>query len=275
VPEPSTFARDTAIRAVGDGAFDAEIADTWAVLRGPHGGYVAAIVTRALEAAVADPERQPRSLTIHFLAPPEPGPVRIEVRVERSGRTLSTLSARMEQDGRPVALALAAFSRAWENPAVEYAEPPPDAPRPEDVPVVPWQEQMPQFRKHLEFRHVFGGELMSGADRALVGGWLRLNEPPAAFDAAYVAMLADAWAPAPFPLVTTPFVAPTIDLTVHFRSPLPPAGTGPETPILGRFESRAARDGFFEEDGALWTPGGELVAHVRQLALAIGFGGPG
>ena len=273
MPEPSVFDRDTAIRAAGDGVYDAEIADTWAVLRGPHGGYVAAIVTRALEAALGDPERQARSLTIHFLAPPEPGPVRIAVQVERSGRSLSTLSARMEQDGRVVALALAAFSRPWANPAVEYAASPPEAPPPDDLPVVPWQEAMPRFRKHLEFRHVFGAGLFSGEGEPVVGGWLRLTEPPAVFDAAYVAMLSDAWAPTPFPIVTTPFIAPTIDLTVHFRSPLPPAGTGPDTPILGHFESRAARDGFFEEDGTLWTPDGELIAQVRQLALAIGFSG--
>ena len=38
--------------------------------------------------------------------------------VERAGRSLSTLSARMEQDGSLVALALAAFSIPWTAPEI-------------------------------------------------------------------------------------------------------------------------------------------------------------
>jgi hypothetical protein len=40
--------------------------------------------------------------------------------------------------------------------------------------------------------------------------------------------------------------------------------------LLGRFRSALARDGFFDEDGELWNPGGTLVAQSRQLALLIG-----
>ena len=61
--------------------------------------------------------------------------------------------------------------------------------------------------------------------------------------------------------------APTIDLTIHIRRPLPPAGMAPEDYVLGRFSTRLAVAGVWEEDGELWTPGGELVAQSRQLAL--------
>ena len=66
--------------------------------------------------------------------------------------------------------------------------------------------------------------------------------------------------------------APTIDLSVHFRAPLPL----PDSLLLGRFTSDLVRDGFFEEDGELWTPDGTLVAHSRQLGLLLGASvGPG
>ena len=41
----------------------------------------------------------------------------------------------------------------------------------------------------------------------------------------------------------------------------------PEDYLLGRFSSRLSVAGVWEEDGELWTPGGELIAQSRQLAL--------
>ena len=38
--------------------------------------------------------------------------------------------------------------------------------------------------------------------------------------------------------------------------------------MLARFSSRLSVGGVWEEDGELWTPGGELIAQSRQLALA-------
>ena len=83
---------------------------------------------------------------------------------------------------------------------------------------------------------------------------------------AAIAVLADAWFPAPWPRLKALAPAPTIDLTVHFRAPLPL----PDSLLLGRFRSRLTRDGFFEEDGELWAPDGTLVAQSRQLGLLIG-----
>ena len=86
--------------AEGDRAsFAAEVAHGWRAGRGPHGGYLAAMILRALTLALDDPGRSPRSLTIHFLKAPEEGPVLIETRSSAEGRSLSTLSARMTREG--------------------------------------------------------------------------------------------------------------------------------------------------------------------------------
>jgi hypothetical protein len=84
-----------------------------------------------------------------------------------------------------------------------------------------------------------------------------------------VAALMDAWAPAVFTRASGPFLAPTIDLTIHFRAPTPIAGTKGDDFYLSAFRSTVANDGFFEEDGELWSPHGELLAQSRQLALAL------
>jgi hypothetical protein len=68
-------------------------------------------------------------------------------------------------------------------------------------------------------------------------------------------------------------VAPTIDLTMHFRTAFPLEGAQAEDFYLGRYGARLGRDGFFEEDGELWDKNGRLIAQSRQLALALMPGG--
>lgn len=268
VPEAALtrFDRDTAVQALGDGRFAATIDRGWWVQRGPHGGYVAAIVLRALTEALDDPARAPRSLTVHFTAPPAEGPVELTVRVERSGRSLTTLSARMTQGERLVALALAASAKPYPS-AIEYAEPPPPARPFEEARSISEYPGMPDFIRLLDLRPALGARPFSGASEALTGGWMRLDEPQP-LDPIAVTFYTDAWWPAVFPRLSAPALAPTIDLTVHFRATLP-VSSEPHDFLLGVFRSRAVREGFVEEDGELWTRDGVLIAQSRQLALLI------
>ena len=110
------FDDDTALAPDGHGAYRGEVGPRWWTPRGPLGGYVMALVMRALTLEVDDHARQPRSLTVHFLRAPEAGPVTVRPVVERSGRSVTTASARLEQDGRLLALGLAAFSTPWPGP---------------------------------------------------------------------------------------------------------------------------------------------------------------
>jgi acyl-CoA thioesterase len=126
----------------------------------------------------------------------------------------------------------------------------------------------PPFLKNFDMRWLIGGLPFSGSEIAEVGGWIR-TIPPVVADAAVVAVLMDAWPPAIFPKADRPVIAPTIDLTIHFRSPLPLAGATEDDFYLARFSSTLGRDGFFEEDGVMWASDGTLVAHSRQLALGL------
>ena len=102
------FAEDTAVAGASHAGpqrlFTAEVSPDWRAGRGPHGGYLAAMLLRALIASVSDPARAPRSMTIHFARAPDPGPVTIATVLEREGRSLSTLSARMAHEGKLIAL---------------------------------------------------------------------------------------------------------------------------------------------------------------------------
>jgi acyl-CoA thioesterase len=266
-PATTTFDADTAVAPAGDGVWEATISDRWAVPRGPNGGYIAATMLRALEGAVDDPSRAPRSLTLHYLRPPQPGKTaQIHVTVERAGRTLTSLSARLLQDGRTMVLALAAFADDFPT-AADYATPAPDVgPPPAELHTLPAAPGVPEIALRTAMAAVFGPAPMSGGDEALVGGWLRLAEPRVA-DAAAIAFYADAWLPSPFSRLTAPAPAPTVDLTIHFRARLPYAGMGADEPVLARFSSSTSHGGYFEEDGSIWAPDGTLLAQSRQLAL--------
>jgi acyl-CoA thioesterase len=263
------FDRDTAVQPLGDGRYAARIDPGWTVLRGPNGGYVAAILMRALTEAVADPARAPRSLTIHYTAPAVDGEAVIETRVERRGRSLTSISARLLQGDRLIALALAAFSQPRETLEFRDAAPP-DAPPPERCIEIP--KRIP-IHERFEQRWAIGSPPFSGGDIALSGGWIRLAEAEGrrTLDAPLAAAFSDAWPPAVFGRLTErpAGAVPTIDLTIHFRSALPPKGFTPGDFALCVFRSRYARDGFLEEDGEIWSASGELLAHSRQLALLL------
>lgn len=265
----SEFDLATAVEPLGDGTYAATMDTGWWVARGPNGGYVAAVLLRALAAETDDAARAPRSLTVHYAAPPAEGPVRIETRVERRGRSLTSLSARMTQGGALVALALAAFSAPRPDRHDFDALRPPAAGRPGEgiAPDRP-RDLLPPVARRWDFRGALGSPPFAGADEALTGGWVRLAEPRVA-DALVVAAMADAWFPAAFARLTEPAALPTIDLTIHFRAPLPLPGSEPDDWFLAAFRSRHARDGFVEEDGEIWSAAGELVAQSRQLALLI------
>jgi acyl-CoA thioesterase len=262
-----SFAAATAVRPRGGGRYDGVCDPCWSAPQGPNGGYLAAIVLRALQDEVAEHTRAPRSLTCHFLRPPTAGAVRVEVVLERVGRSVTVLSTRLVQHDRPCVVALAAFARDFPS-VLDYASAPPPVPAP--AAVAPWTPfaGAPSVSRRVEVRPVFGDLPLSDAREAVTGGWLRLSEPEPP-DPPAIAFYADAWLPAAFARLTAPVAAPTIDLTVHFRAPHAIAALPAQAPVLARFVSRTSAGGFFEEDGELWAPDGTLLAQSRQLALLV------
>jgi acyl-CoA thioesterase len=284
---PGKFDRDTAVwREDGEGGsqvpnvgeqalFGAQVAPDWRAGRGPHGGYLAAMLLRALIESVADPAREPRSLTIHYTRPPDPGPVRITTTLEREGRSLSTLSARMHQGEELIALVLAAFSVPWAGPEIS------DVVLPDVEPADPSREGLklmehgPEFARHIVLQPRMHGRPFddgaSGEQPMEIRAWMGLVEPRP-IDALSLAFFSDALIPAPYMRMREFAAVPTIDLTVHFRSRMrAPAGADPHELCLAQTTTELVHDGFFVEDGLIWATDGTLLAHSRQLAIVIPF----
>jgi acyl-CoA thioesterase len=227
------------------------------------------MLTRALIETVAEPARAPRSLTIHYARAPEPGPVRIQTVIERAGRSLTTLSARMERDGSLIALALAAFSVPWRAPEISEL-PPPDVAPADRLQGSQLPDTAPHFTRHLVLQPRVEVAPFTGSDGPMdFTAWVGLADPRP-IDALSLAFFCDALLPAVFMRLTDPSVVPTIDLTVHFRASMPGSvSRDPQELCLAQMSTRVIHDGFFEEDGVIWAADGTVLAQSRQLAIVL------
>jgi hypothetical protein len=281
----TAFDRATAVQPRADGIAVATVDTDWSAPTGPNGGYLAAIVVRALQ-AIADPggDLRLRSLTLHYLRGAGAGELEVAVEVLRRGRRVSSARISARQGDRAVLEGLAAFSApdlpspvTW-TPRLPDVGPPPalDAgglPVGEYRPGDRWMQpapQMPAVVHQVRLAPQLGGIPMAGrvpepGGAVESGGWIALPEPRV-IDAPFVALAADIWWPPVFEAVSRPVLAPTIDLTIHFRASLPPAGLAAQA-VFGHYRSTAATGGFVEEDGLLFLADGTLLAQSRQLAL--------
>lgn len=253
------FQEATAVRALGDGRYGAGIDKGFWVVKGPNGGYLAAVLLRALQAEVGEPERAPRSLTVHYLAAPVEGPVEIVVEITKRGRSVAFARARMFQDQRVMLEAVCAFAAGAESSAWQ------DVDAPDLLDVVHAPKRIVDgptlgIQSRFDVRPVIPADGL-----ARTGGWLRSVDPEP-MDACLAAAYTDAWFPAPFMKAQGSWV-PTVDLTIHFHTALPPADMAPEDHVIALFWTDIAGEGVLIEDGRLWTPGGRLLVSSRQLAL--------
>lgn len=252
-----SFADDTALEPLAEGVFRAAVPEHWFIVTGPNGGWIAAVLARAMEAATG---RAARSLTVHFLEAPAAGPVEVHATIERTGGTTTFASLRMFQEGRAVALGLG-ICADWRDGLPEWHDlAMPDVPAPDDAFVIdPERTHVPGFWQNYDGRGVSGIPRQGEAVPAI--GWIRPAQRQP-LDAPVVAALTDAWLPAAFVRAAEPLIVPTLDLTIHWRAPLPVDGWA-----LLVMRTGTAAGGVWEEDGEVWSEDGTLLAQSRQLAI--------
>lgn len=260
----ANFDESVAWELLEPGRLRSQLDRSWWIDRGPNGGFLASLILAGLRTEARD--RAPATLSVHYLDRPQEGEVGLDVKVERAGRSISNISGRLHQAERTLALALCAFSVPRQSGSFVDV-PAPEVPRPEDIPVVEIPDALiPPFARHFEYRQTFGDLPYSGGERALVGGWMR-PKVARVVDPTIVPTYADGWFPAVFARLDRPIGVPTLELTVHFRAPLPAPGARAGEWTLCRFASSYAGHGFIEESGEMWDAEGGLIAQSRQLAL--------
>ncbi|MEZ5597214.1 MAG: thioesterase family protein [Pseudomonadales bacterium] len=247
-----------------DNAWYGTLSGAWNIGANPNGGYLLSVVLGAIRQAVPHPD--PLTLTTHYLRPGTGGaPFTVLVDVVRTGRTLSTVRARLEQEGTTRIEVLAAMGDLDTPLGVDASVtlPPPAIARPEHCTPRDAGEQGVELpiRHRLDVRIATPPEAEPTAAR--IDGWVRLADGRAP-DTATLPLFCDGFPPSPFSLLGRIGWVPTIELTVHvLRRPAPGW-------IQAAFVTDSLSHGRMIESGCLWDEQGALVAQSRQLGLVRG-----
>ncbi|MFE6776451.1 thioesterase family protein [Streptomyces sp. NPDC057702] len=282
----SEFDRDTTVtrRAPGAGSatepgasptvatYDADLSARWSILKALNGGYLLAVLGRALGDTLAHPD--PFTVTAHYLTASQPGPALIRTESIRTGRTLSTGQAALvqfDEDGAEVerirVLAtygdLAALPNDVRTTATPPAIPPyaqclgaDDAPD-RQVPLSDSTEIVGRFDMRLD-PATAGWAIGQPSGVGDMRAWFGLADGRD-HDPLSLLLAVDALPPTAFDLGLSGWV-PTVELTAHIR----------RRPAPGRLRvsitTRNLAGGFLEEDVQVWDSADQLVAQARQLA---------
>jgi hypothetical protein len=213
------------------------------------------------------PERALRTLSGEIVAPVVTGPVELTVEVLRKGSGLSSLAARLRQDGEVRAHASAIYAKQRLVDRDRTVLVPPRVKPWTETEVIPIGPPLgPTFAQSLEFRPD-GPSPFSEHPEALASGWVRSRVPFARLGAPELVALADAYWPTGLAIEPMPRPMATIGFT--FQLCIDPATLNPTEPLYHRGTMQAAHDGYFAELRELWTPDGRLVALNPQTFAII------
>lgn len=236
----------------------------WKQGRGLFGGLVTAVMARALE--LQAPGRALRSLTSELCGPLQPGIVDLKVETLREGNAVTTCTVRLVQEGQVQAHGVGVLGkqRVTTSDGVHLETPQrPEWRTLERLPVEP--PFGPGFGPNFDFRAARFLP-MSGGKEPAAEGWIRLVDPGATRDAAFLAGCIDAWWPvllsmgeAARPMATIAF---TFQPFARFE------GLNPEAPLFYRARLATVADGYFIEFRELWGEDGRLLA-LNQQTFAI------
>ncbi|WP_406145792.1 thioesterase family protein [Streptomyces sp. NBC_01012] len=267
----SEFDRDTAVTLREEGVYDAELSAGWTIIHAVNGGYLLAMLGRALGDAL--PHSDPFSVSAHYLTASVPGPAVIRTQVVRTGRTLSTGEASLHQfaeDGTEVERirVLATYGRldSLSDEVRTSAEPPAIPPleqclgTSDGAPSIPGSSAITERLDIKLDPATVGWAVGAPSGKGEMRGWFALADGRDA-DPLSLLLAVDALPPTSFELGLKGWT-PTIELTTHIRSRPAPG------PLRVSITTRNLAGGFLEEDADVWDSAGRLVAQSRQLARA-------
>ncbi|MFG3048291.1 thioesterase family protein [Streptomyces sp. NPDC048241] len=265
----SEFDRDTEVVRRAPGVYDIDLSAGWTIITAVNGGYLLAVLGRALADTLPHPD--PFTVSAHYLTASQPGPAVIRTETVRTGRTLSTGQASLFQydaEGNEVerirVLASYGDLAALPDDVRTTATPPAIPPLerclgPEDGPAPVDGSSAITERLMLKLDPAtVGWAVGAPSGKGEMRAWFGLADGRDA-DPLSLLLAVDALPPTAFEIGLTGWV-PTVELTVHVRHRPAPG------PLRVSITTRNLAGGFLEEDAEVWDSEDRLVAQSRQLA---------
>ncbi|MEU3918305.1 thioesterase family protein [Streptomyces sp. NPDC029004] len=265
----SEFDRDTAVTLRAPGVYDAELSAGWTIIQAVNGGYLLALLGRALADALPHPD--PFTVSAHYLSASQPGPAVVRTETVRTGRTLSTGQASLfqyDEDGAEVerirVLATYGDLDDLADDVRTTAEPPAmpalqDCLGPSDGPAaIPGSSAITERLNIKLDPATVGWAVGAPSGKGETRGWFSLADGRDA-DPFSLLLTVDALPPTSFELGLKGWT-PTVELTTHIRCRPAPG------PLRVSITTRNLAGGFLEEDAEVWDSADRLVAQSRQLA---------
>ncbi|WP_436533769.1 thioesterase family protein [Actinoplanes sp. HUAS TT8] len=259
-----SFAEATAVHPV-TGGFSADLDPQWGVGDKLHGGYLMAVVARAVAAGAGPAHPHLIAMTTTFLRPPAPGPVTVQVEALRAGRGSAQFRARLVQDGVACAESLVTQGVLDEADPWWSGLPLPVLPAEDECYLLPSDPPGAGIAVHLldvvehrldptSLTFAMGHPSTTGQ----ISGYLRLADG-SDWDPLSLLVALDPTPPISLTLGIQGW-APTISLTAYVRR-LPAPG-----PLRMTMQSAEVTSGRMDETALLWDAKGALVAQATQLA---------
>ncbi|WP_432041724.1 thioesterase family protein [Streptomyces cadmiisoli] len=265
----SEFDQDTAVVRRAEGVYDIDLSAGWTIISAVNGGYLLAVLGRALADAL--PHADPFTISAHYLTASRPGPAVVRTDVVRTGRSLSTGQASLlqrDERGQEVERirVIASYGDLDTLPDdVRTTAKPPAIPPieqcfgPEDGPApVPGSSAITDRLMLKLDPSTLGWALGAPSGKGEMRAWFGLKDGRDA-DPLSLLLAVDALPPTAFELGISGWV-PTVELTVHVRCRPAPG------PLRVSVATRNLAGGFLEEDAEVWDSADRLVAQSRQLA---------
>jgi acyl-CoA thioesterase len=256
------FDRAIALNPEGPNLFFGRTSDAYWNAISPYGGITAATV---LEAALRHPDRlgEPIALTVNFAAAIQPGEVSIRARPARTGRSTQHWQIELFQaeDKQPLITATAVFAvrrKTWSDTESKM----PQVRGPEAFQRFLMAKPLP-FLERYDIRYVEGSPY-AGAEDSLTQCWIG-DVPPRRLDFPAIAAHCDSFIPRLFVRKGAASPVSTVTMSINFHIDAASLSAVQGTFVFGQSRANGFNDGFYDQEGKLWSEDGRLLATTHQM----------
>ena len=255
----AAFDEATRLSPVDSGTWSVQLDPEWTVGGKPHGGYLLALLGRAVLTATPD-HPHPLVASAVYASSPAAGPAMVSIEVVRQGRLASQARARLTQDGKTLIESHFVTGNLTSRPDATFVDAPPATVPPIDecrridpAPMggdftLPWLAKVAQYIDPASF--------VDG--RGDLRGWLAFDDG-SPFDAVSLLFVADSFPPPTLALGSIGWV-PTLELSAYLRA-IPAPG-----PLRVRQRARVVAGGLVDIVCEAWDSTDRVVVQATQLA---------